>query len=216
MKWKWLIGGVAAAVVILGVAGGAIMAQQSDGKESRMSAFAAKVASILGLEADDVENAMEQAREELADEALADKLDELVEEGTITQAQADEYESWVESRPDGLMFRGWPGGDTLDAKLDGNGRKRRYHPDTGRRVQDVGGVQARLPGVPREARPSQLPWRPLEEGPRQGLARLRVRLGRRRLAAGPDRVRGADLPSPVLKPVNPRPGRPNECLTRYS
>ena len=118
MKWRWLIGGVAAAVVMLSVAGGAIMAQQSDGKESRMSAFAAKVASILGLEADDVENAMEQAREELADEALDDKLDELVEEGTITQAQADEYESWVESRPDGLMFRGWPGGDTLDAKLD--------------------------------------------------------------------------------------------------
>ena len=117
MKWKWLIGGVAAAVVILSVAGGAIMAQQSDGKESRMSAFAAKVASILGLESDDVENAMEQAREELADEALADKLDELVEKGTITQAQADEYESWIESRPDGFKLRGWPGGDTLDAKL---------------------------------------------------------------------------------------------------
>ena len=118
MKWRWLIGGVAAAVVMLSVAGGAIMAQQSDGKESRMSAFAAKVASILGLEADDVENAMEQAREELADEALADKLDELVEKGTITQAQADEYESWIESRPDGFKLRGWPGGDTLDAKLD--------------------------------------------------------------------------------------------------
>ena len=118
MKWRWLIGGVAAAVVMLGVAGGAIMAQQSDGEESRMSAFASKVASILGLEADDVEDAMEQAREELADEALADKLDELVEKGTITQEQADEYESWIESRPDGFMFRRWRGGDTLDAKLD--------------------------------------------------------------------------------------------------
>ena len=117
MKWRWLIGGVAVAVVMLSVAGGAVMAQQSDGKESRMSAFAAKVANILGLEADDVENAMEQAREELADEALADKLDELVEKGTTTQAQADEYESWIESRPDGFKLRGWPGGDTLDAKL---------------------------------------------------------------------------------------------------
>ena len=112
MKWRWLIGGVAAAVVMLGVAGGAIMAQQSDGEESRMSAFAAKVASILGLEADDVENAMEQAREELADEALDDKLDELVEKGTITQEQADEYETWIESRPDGLMFRRMAGRPT--------------------------------------------------------------------------------------------------------
>ena len=180
MKWRWLIGGVAVAVVMLGVAGGAIMAQQSDGKESRMSAFAAKVASILGLEADDVENAMEQAREELADEALADKLDELVEKGTITQAQADEYESWIESRPDGFKLRGWPGGDTLDAKLDGNGGERRHHPGTGRRVQDLDRVEAGQPGVLREARTSRvlLWWQKAPEGLRR-LARLEVRLGRR-------------------------------------
>ena len=107
MKRRWFIGGVVAALALLGLAGGAIMAQESEGKESRFSAFAERVASILGLEADDVEDAMEQAKEELADEALDAKLDSLVADGTITQAQADEYEAWIDSQPDGLLFRGW-------------------------------------------------------------------------------------------------------------
>ena len=121
-KWRWLIGGVAAAamvvVVMMAAAGGAIMAQEDEGKQSRFSAFAERVASILGLEADDVEDAMEQAKQELADEALDEKLAALVEKGTITQEQADEYEIWIESKPDGLMFRGWPRRGSLDALVE--------------------------------------------------------------------------------------------------
>ena len=101
-KWRWLIGGVAAAVVMLGVVGGAIMAQESEDKESRFSSFAARVASILGLEADDVEDAMEQAKQELADEALDDKLATMVESGVLTQQQADEYNAWIEAKPEGV------------------------------------------------------------------------------------------------------------------
>ena len=180
MKWKWLIGGVAAAVVMLSVAGGAILAQEAEGKESRFSAFAERVASILGLEADDVEDAMEQAKEELADEALDAKLDAMVEEGTITQEQADEYETWIESKPDGFMFRRWSRRRYPGRQARRHGRERRHHPGTGRRVQDLDRVQAGQPGVLREARPSQvlLWWQKAPEGLRR-LARLEVRLGRR-------------------------------------
>ena len=120
MKRRWLVGGVAAALVMLLAAGGAIMAQESEGKESRFSAFAERVASILGLEADDVEDAMEQAKQELAEEALDEKLAAMVEKGVITQAQADEYKAWIEAKPDGVKlpyFRSGKDGERLDAML---------------------------------------------------------------------------------------------------
>ena len=52
---------------------------------------------------------MEQAKQELAEEALDAKLDALVENGTITQEQADEYKSWIESKPDFLESIEKPG-----------------------------------------------------------------------------------------------------------
>ncbi len=124
MKRRWLIGGVAAAavavVVMLAAAGGAIMAQESEGKESRFSAFAERVASILGLEADDVEDAMEQAKQELAEEARDDKLAMMVEKGMFTQQQADDWKAWMEARPEGFKlpyFAPGRGGEHLDAML---------------------------------------------------------------------------------------------------
>ena len=123
-KWRWLIGGVAATVmvvvVMLAAAGGAIMAQEDEGKQSRFSAFAAKVADILGLEADEVEDAMEQAKQELADEALDDKLAMMVEKGMLTQQQADDWKAWMEARPEGFdlpYFAPGRGGEHLDDKL---------------------------------------------------------------------------------------------------
>lgn len=119
-KWRWLIGGAAAALVLLTVAGGAIMAQESEGKQSRFSAFAERVASILGLEADDVEDAMEQAKEELADEAMDEKLTMMVEKGMFTQQQADDWKAWMEAKPEGFKlpyFALGRGGEHLDAML---------------------------------------------------------------------------------------------------
>lgn len=123
-KWRWLIGGVATtavvAVVMLAAAGGAIMAQEDEGKQSRFSAFAAKVAGILGLDADEVEDAMEQAKQELADEALDDKLAMMVEKGMLTQQQADDWKAWMEAKPEGFKlpyFAPGKGGEHLDAML---------------------------------------------------------------------------------------------------
>ena len=120
MKRRWFIGGVVAALALLGLAGGAIMAQETTEKQSRFSAFAERVASILGLEADDVEDAMEQAKEELADEAMDEKLAMMVEKGAFTQQQADDWKAWMEAKPEGFRlpyFAPGRGGEHLDSML---------------------------------------------------------------------------------------------------
>ena len=45
----------------------------------------------------------------MADEAMRVRMDAMVEKGVITQAEADEYVSWFESRPAFLdrIGKGW-------------------------------------------------------------------------------------------------------------
>lgn len=104
MKKKWLLVPVVAAVIALAVMGGTALAQgdSSSSTSSPWSTFAGKVASILGLDETTVQNAMDQAQKEIQDEALQARLDSLVEQGTITQDQADQYYQWYQSRPEGI------------------------------------------------------------------------------------------------------------------
>ncbi len=101
MKKRWLIGSVLAALMVFAITGGVIMAQETS--DSKRSGFAARVADILGLEADTVEDAMEQAKKEMFEEHLDAKLAAMVSSGRITQEQADEYRAWIESKPDGAF-----------------------------------------------------------------------------------------------------------------
>ncbi len=104
----------------LALTGGAALAQ-SDDTDSRKGKFAERVASILGLESSQVQDAMKQARTELRDEWLQQKLDAMVESGKITQEQADEYKAWVEERPEGAFkgFMRWKiDADDLDGLVE--------------------------------------------------------------------------------------------------
>jgi hypothetical protein len=69
------------------------------------------VATILGLDETDVQDAFDQAGREMEDDALHRSLDRKVERGRLTQEQADEYEGWYQSRPESLSprpsFRGF-------------------------------------------------------------------------------------------------------------
>ena len=133
-KRYWLTGTIVAAVMVLGIMGGVAMAQETDDEDGdTKQSFAARVAEILGLDETTVQDAMDEAREEMRDEALQAKLDWLVENGHMTQDQADEYKTWIESKPEGLspkMFggfgkrhhrfggRGWGGGGKSKASVD--------------------------------------------------------------------------------------------------
>ena len=103
MKKRWLLVLATVAVLVFGATGGVVLAQSGGtGEGSSANSMVSRVASILGLAEDDVQAAFDQAREEIRDERVQAKLDRLVAEGVITQDQADEFKTWIESRPEGL------------------------------------------------------------------------------------------------------------------
>lgn len=87
------------AVVLVGSTVGVVLAQDN-GDDSQPKTLLTRVAGILGIEQQNIEDAFAQARSEMQSEALQNYLDKLVEEGTITQEEADEYSAWLQSRPD--------------------------------------------------------------------------------------------------------------------
>jgi hypothetical protein len=102
-KRKWIIISVLAAAVILvtGILGVAAYAQTTTpSATSPQNVFAAKVATILGVDQAKVEAAFKQARKEMQTDAQKNRLQNLVKEGKMTQDQADQYLKWLESRPD--------------------------------------------------------------------------------------------------------------------
>ncbi len=117
MKKRWLFVPLAVGLLALAITGGAALAQSSGASgDTPAKSFAARVATILGLDQAKVQDAMKQARKDMQDEALQNKLDQMVKNGRLTQDQADQLKKWYQSRPDvvapGLPFggRGFHGG----------------------------------------------------------------------------------------------------------
>ena len=75
---------VAVAVISFSVA----LAQENERGDSNASLLASKVAEILGLDVAEVDDALNQARRELRNEAIQDRQRVAVENGDITQEQA--------------------------------------------------------------------------------------------------------------------------------
>ena len=64
-----------------------------------MQTLISKVANILGLPEEQVADAFKQACQEMQDKALQNWLQKLVDEGKITQEEADQYLEWWQARP---------------------------------------------------------------------------------------------------------------------
>ena len=116
-----LVGTAVTVLAAVGVFAGVIAAQSNDDDGGRHS-FVERVASILGIDSESVESAFKQAKEELHTERVDAKFAELVENGTLTQEEADAIKAWQESKPeiefnfggkdgdgDGGDKRGWGG-----------------------------------------------------------------------------------------------------------
>ena len=114
MRKRWLVIPVVVLALAVALVGGVVLADGtgdgddggSDVSDGSSKGFAARVAEILGLEEDTVADAMEQARQEMHDERVEAWLDKMVESGKITQEQADDYQDWLDDRPEGLD-RSW-------------------------------------------------------------------------------------------------------------
>ena len=103
---KIIAGVLVATMALAGVLAGTISADDEGGATPRNNVLA-RVAEILGLPQADVENAFEQAMTEQREERQAEmqaardaRLQDLIDEGVLTQEQVEEWESWLEARPD--------------------------------------------------------------------------------------------------------------------
>ena len=104
-KRRWIVAAAVVGLLIVGVTGGTLMAQQAgddDGDAVETKSFADRVAEVLGLDTETVEDAFDQAKRSMFDERVRKKLDAAVEKGLIDQSKVDEIMEWLAERPDGV------------------------------------------------------------------------------------------------------------------
>ena len=130
---KFIIITVLAAVLVAGSIGGIALAQGNGDEdvnqpEARQAALLERICEIYedntgtAINAEDLQNAFAQAQSEVREEALQNYLQNLVDNGKITQEQADQWKSWWQSRPEGLPFGpGFPGHGMMQRGFGGPG-----------------------------------------------------------------------------------------------
>ncbi len=96
---KFMFGAIAAAVILVASLGGVALAQTENTSGSGKTLLG-RVATILGIEQQKVEDAFAQAQKDMQAEALDNYLKGLVDQGKITQEHANQYKSWWQSKPD--------------------------------------------------------------------------------------------------------------------
>jgi hypothetical protein len=117
---KFLLVTVLAVVLLAGSIGGVALAQTGT-DDSQLKAqdnvLLDKVCAIyeqntgVAINSEELEKAFDQARSEMQDEALDNYLKNLVDQGKLTQEQADQYKAWLESKPDVPLAPGLSGND---------------------------------------------------------------------------------------------------------
>jgi hypothetical protein len=118
---KLIVGVVLAVVLLVGSIGGVALANGDDDDslpEARYGALLDRVSEIykektgVTIDTEELKDAFAEAQSEMRTEALENHLQSLVEQGEITQDEADQYKTWLESKPDfplGFGFRGHGG-----------------------------------------------------------------------------------------------------------
>ncbi len=114
-KRKWFIPVVVASVLLIaGTVGGALVAASDSSSTTadqnqigdRYQALLDRAFAIYqentgtAIDSEQFKAALEQAQGELQEEALESRLQDLVENGEMTQEEADSYLEWWQSRPD--------------------------------------------------------------------------------------------------------------------
>ena len=114
-KRKWFIPVVVVSVLLIaGIVGGVVAAgSDSSGNTEDQSQITDRYQALLdrvcaiyeektgvAIDSEQLRDALDQAQGELQEEALETRLQNLVDEGKITQEEADHYLEWWQSRPD--------------------------------------------------------------------------------------------------------------------
>ena len=114
-KRKWFVSAIVLSVLLIGGTVGGLVAAAEDSAgnteaESEMidryQALLDRACAIyeeqtgVALDSEQMKDALKQARAEMQDEALRSRIQKLVEEGKLTQEEADHFLAWWQSRPD--------------------------------------------------------------------------------------------------------------------
>ena len=110
-KVKVLISAVVLALLLTVGATATVMAEGEEETtpppEASAKGLLERVADILEIDKEDLINAFKQAQQEMCEEAFINRLNQAVEEGRITQEQADEIIEWWGQRPDDAIREWW-------------------------------------------------------------------------------------------------------------
>jgi hypothetical protein len=99
-KKNIVIIGVIAAVVVAGsITGIAIAQTNTPPKPDPSKTLMGRAAAILGIDQQKLQSAFDQANRDMQNEALDNRLKSLVDQGKMTQDQADQYKKWWQSKP---------------------------------------------------------------------------------------------------------------------
>jgi uncharacterized protein HemX len=115
---KFIVIALLAVVVLAGSIGGVVYAQSGndDNTQTKAQALLDKVAEIyqqntgVAIDSEQLKTAFTQAEKELRDTALDNYLQSLVDQNKITSDQAQQYKTWLNSKPDVPLAPGFPGG----------------------------------------------------------------------------------------------------------
>jgi len=114
-KRKWFIPVVVVCILLIGgIVGGVIAAADDSASDTedqtapsdRYQVLLDRACAIyqestgVAIDSEQLKDALDQAQGELRDEALETRLQKLVDEGQMTQEEADQYLEWWQSRPD--------------------------------------------------------------------------------------------------------------------
>jgi hypothetical protein len=96
---RFLLSSILAATMVVGTAGTAL-ADDGQTSEGKQDGLLARVAQILNVDVQKLKDAFKQALTELQAEKQNTRLQNLVENGKLTQEQADQLKAWFDARPD--------------------------------------------------------------------------------------------------------------------
>jgi polyhydroxyalkanoate synthesis regulator phasin len=96
---RFLLSGLLAVTMMAGTVGVAI-ADDGQTDQTKPDGLLARVAQILNIDAQKLKDAFTQALTERRTERQNNGLENLVNNGTMTQEQADQLKAWMDSRPD--------------------------------------------------------------------------------------------------------------------
>lgn len=111
-KRKKFIIPLVAAIALAGILAGSAFAQEGDEVGPPPGGtLIERLAEKLGIEQSELETAFAEVRSEMRDELQNSRLETLVEQGRLTQEEADQFKEWWQARPEmELDGFGSPGG----------------------------------------------------------------------------------------------------------